>query len=130
MFGGRRPVARGATLRTAGRIDGRSYQGGRLVRRQAEVGHYAAYAIVEFEEASWGDERDQPGNFLGSVNQRKREFGPEILGSERNLEGPSRTPKNLLRTRESDDAPGLDVNCCGKGGKRETPGGRPLGVRR
>src|SRR5581483_3039888 len=46
-------------------------------------------------------ERDQAGNFLGSVNQRKREFGPKILGSEANLEGSSRTPSALSQTRES-----------------------------
>ena len=30
-----------------------------------------------------GDERDQPGNFLVGVNQRKREFGHDFSGSER-----------------------------------------------
>ena len=34
--------------------------------------------------------------FWWSVNQRKREFGPEILGSEANLEGSSRTPDGSL----------------------------------
>jgi hypothetical protein len=77
-----------------------------------------------------GVERDQPGNFLGSVNQRFGEFGPEILGFEANLQGSSRTSMDLLRTRESGATPAIDVNACGKGGKRETPGDGSLGVRR
>jgi len=63
------------------------------------VGAYLGRTIVEFEQPSWAVERDQPGNFLGSVNQRKRELWPEILGSEANLEGSSRTPSALSQTQ-------------------------------
>ena len=68
--------------------------------------------------------------FWSLLTRERESFWPEILGFERNLEGSSRTPMDLSQTRESGDTPALDVNTCGKGGKRKTPGGEPLGVRR
>lgn len=49
----------------------------------------------------------------GSVNQRLREFWPEIPGCERNLEGPFRTPKVLSRNRERREDRQNVANPCG-----------------
>lgn len=59
-----------------------------------------------------GSERERPVNFSGSVNQRLREFWPEIPGCGRNLEGPFRTPKVLPRNRERRPDRGIVANPC------------------
>ena len=56
--------------------------------------------------------RDRPVNFSGSVNQRFREFGREISGCGRNLEGPFQTPEVLSRNRERVGATRIVANPC------------------
>ena len=77
---------------------------------------------------SRGPESDRPVNPTVAVKQRAREFWRAQSGSEADRHGSSRTPIILFRTRERRAFRAIDANGCGKGGKRETPGGLPPGV--
>ncbi len=57
-------------------------------------------------------EREQPVNFEGSVNQRFREFYPEISGCGRNLVVPFRAPKSRSRNRERPSTRRIFANRC------------------
>ena len=97
-----------------------------MIIRQRNSG--VIYALVEKFETQIGSERDRSVNFAGSVNQRFREFWPEIPGCGRNLEGSLRTPTTLSGTRESSRKTQSVANRTKKGGNEKTPGGEPLGV--
>jgi hypothetical protein len=73
-------------------------------------------------ESRAGTEWDTAINSRGAVNQRKREFDPEITGT---LEGTPRNPQYCRRTGDPGERGRIDANLCGNSGKRETPGGWP-----
>lgn len=75
-------------------------------------------------------ESNRVANPRRDVNQRFREFRAEISGFGSNLYGWFRASVGVSRNGDFPASGRMDVNPCGKGKKRETPGGRNLGVGR
>jgi hypothetical protein len=86
---------------------------------------------VQTADVSWlpsPTETNRPVNPDPPVKQRAREFFSEIPGSEGNPYGCFRTLFVRLRNGEFSAGAEIDVNPCGKGGKRKTPRAVTLGV--
>src|SRR5207244_1778002 len=103
---------------------------GPLVRQPAEVGRRAPGEESQGSRSHLGVTRETgPVTPWGPSIRDLESFGATTRGPRRTfmvLLGP---PSALSQTRESGGMPALEANACEKGGKRETPGGEPLGVR-
>jgi hypothetical protein len=126
-----RPLARWADHRTAGLIDSDNTK---VAAWSVSKGKWARACLGQPSRSSrnhLGVSRETGLVTFWGLSTREREsFGAHSWGSRGTfmvLLGP---PMDLSQTRESGGTPALDVNPANQGGKRETPGGKPVGVRR